>query len=492
MIFLSTSTWSVVAAYACAVFVATTVALIPFPLSMAQNGRSNWDPPGIGVFPDHLAAATGSVSLESFLVDGRRLFLAQFTHLDGVGRPAATGDSKPTIRRRQETTFQRIAGPDANSCAGCHNQPFVGGSGDFVANAFLGAHFTDPPSITIDQTTTNERNTIGLFGSGAIEMLAREMTDDLQALRLAAVLRAKAGRSDVTVSLKTKGIDFGHLIARSDGIVETDGIRGVDIDLVVKPFGVKGVATSIREFTVFALNQHHGIQAEERFGWSRTGTTDFDEDGIGTEMTVGQVSALVLFQAMLAAPSRVAYDKPSLAAAAQLGEKRFDEIGCASCHIPVLPLRTLWFQEPSPYNRPGAAIPADLHGQISVPLQFTPDTGLYRTAEGGLFIAAFTDLKRHVICDESDMYYCNEEVVQDFVPRNQFLTAKLWDVGTSAPYGHRGDLPTVSEAIVHHAGEAKSARNAFLALPDSEKAAVVTFLRSLQVVRSDSTAKGWR
>ena len=208
------------------------------------------------------------------------------------------------------------------------------------------------------------------------------------------------------------------------------------------------------------------------------------EIGVITEMTTGQVSALVLFQAMLAAPSRVRYDKPSMAAAARLGEQRFNEIGCANCHVPALPLRTLWFQEPSPYNRPGAAVPSDLGAQIPAPLQFTPDTGLYRTADGSLFVAAFTDLKRHVVCDQSDMHYCNEQIIQDFVPRNQFLTAKLWDVGTSAPYGHRGDLPTVSEAVVHHAGEAKSSRNAFLALPGNEKTALITFSRRLIQGRS--------
>ena len=28
-----------------------------------------------------------------------------------------------------------------------------------------------------------------------------------------------------------------------------------------------------------------------------------------------------------------------------------------------------------------------------------------------------------------------------------FLTRKLWDVGNSAPYGHRGDLTTLTDAI---------------------------------------------
>jgi hypothetical protein len=38
--------------------------------------------------------------------------------------------------------FNRISAPDANSCAGCHAVPRVGGGGDIVANVFvLGQRF---------------------------------------------------------------------------------------------------------------------------------------------------------------------------------------------------------------------------------------------------------------------------------------------------------------------------------------------------------------
>jgi hypothetical protein len=451
-----------------------------------------WDPPAIDVFPDHLAAAEGRQSLADFVQAGKRLFVAKFNRLDGAGRPMATGDSKPTIRSKRDQGFQRLAGPDANSCAGCHNDPFVGGSGDFVANAFVGAHFTDPPTDTIAASVTNERNTIGLFGSGAIDMLAREMTEELQAQRLEAQLRAQATKTATLVDLRAKGISFGHLVANPDGTFDSTGVEGVDISLVVKPFGVKGVAVSIREFTNFALNQHHGIQSDERFGWARTGVHDFDGDGVDNEFSVGQVSALVAFQAALPPPRKVAYNNPQDRAAAALGAQRFTTIGCASCHVPALPLRSLWFFEPNPYNRPGSAVPEDLGGQIAIPLKVENGTGIYKGDDANIYVAAFTDLKRHVVCDAEDMHFCNEKVPQDFVPTDQFLTAKLWDAGTSAPYGHRGDLTTLSEAILHHSAEAKCAKEAFLGLPDAEKTAIILFLRSLRVVDADVNATAWR
>jgi hypothetical protein len=473
------------------VYAACTFPALPWTTSQAASAEL-WDSPAIDVFPDHASVLKGKQSLKDFIADGRRLFMTQFNVLDGAGRPTGTGDSKPTIRSPVTKLFQRIAGPDANSCSGCHNQPFVGGSGDFAANVFVGAHFTDPPTESAAVSITSERNTIGMFGSGAIEMLAQEMTADLRDLRAEARVKASAAQKDARVDLRTKGVDFGYLVVHPEGTVDISGVRGVDADLVVKPFGSKGVAVSIREFTIFALNQHHGIEVVERFGWPRTGTADFDGDGIPDEFSLGQVSALTAFQAALPAPGRAKLTREADIEAARLGEIRFSEIGCASCHVPKLSLRSIWFLEPNPYNRPGAVVPADVGGQIAIPLPFSDDSALFRDATGAPFVAAYTDLKRHVICDDDDPFFCNERLRQDFVPTNQFLTSKLWDAGTSGPYGHRGDLTTLSEAIIHHSGEAKEVKRAFLSMSDKEKIAVIKFLKSLQVTRDFNGSTEWR
>ena len=185
----------------------------------------NWDPPSITVHPNHRAVLEGRQSLYDFVDAGRKLFITKFNRADGAGRPMATGDSKPTIRVRRDVSFQRLAGPDANSCAGCHNEPFIGGTGDFAANVFVGAHFTDPPTDSVEVSITNERNTIGMFGSGAIEMLAREMTEELQTQRLNAKLKAAATNGDVSVALKAKGISFGSLVAHPNGTFDRQAFQ---------------------------------------------------------------------------------------------------------------------------------------------------------------------------------------------------------------------------------------------------------------------------
>ncbi len=81
---------------------------------------------------------------------------------------------------------------------------------------------------------SNERNTLGMFGAGAIEMLAREMSAELIGIRESARAAAAAGGQPVTRDLVAKGIAFGSITIMSDGHVDPSGIEGVDWDLIVK------------------------------------------------------------------------------------------------------------------------------------------------------------------------------------------------------------------------------------------------------------------
>jgi hypothetical protein len=166
------------------------------------------------------------LSIARLVQFGERLFSAKWTTQEGAGRPDVKGTangpqlsdrSKPLVFPRN---FNRISGPDSNSCKGCHNDPFEGGGGDratlvFVlgqrfdfatfdhANSIPTAGATDELGefITL-QTIANERKTIGMNGSGFIEMLARQMTADLQGLR-------DSLRPGQTTALVSKGVSFG-------------------------------------------------------------------------------------------------------------------------------------------------------------------------------------------------------------------------------------------------------------------------------------------
>src|SRR5262252_7015454 len=216
-----------------------------------------------------------SISLRDLLAHGQKLFTAVWTIEEGGGRPLSKGTgaklSDPTSPLEFPRNFNRISAPEANSCAGCHNLPFgiPGGGGDIVANVFvLGQRFdfatfddTDliPTRGTRDelslptrlQSIANSRATLGMFGSGYIEMLARQITEDLQAIRDSTA----PGASRPLVS---KGISFGVITRTADGRWITTGVKGIAApslatsgpanppSLIIRPFHQAGNVVSIR------------------------------------------------------------------------------------------------------------------------------------------------------------------------------------------------------------------------------------------------------
>jgi CxxC motif-containing protein (DUF1111 family) len=205
------------------------------------------------------------------------------------------------------------------------------------------------------------------------------------------------------------------------------------------------------------------------------------------ELTAGDITAATVFQAAMNVPGRVIPDDPARRAAAARGETRFAEIGCTDCHKPALTLNSRLFSEPSQFNPPGNLRPQDVQHAFTFDLtKDIPKPRLERNGAGGAIVRAYTDLKRHVICDDQDPFFRNEQLVQSGVPVDQFITRKLWDVGNTAPYGHRGDLTTITEAILHHAGEARPQRQRFEALTKDQQAEIIEFLKQLQVLPNGS------
>ena len=75
----------------------------------------------------------------------------------------------------------------------------------------------------------------------------------------------------------------------------------------------------------------------------------------------------------------------------------------------------------------------------------------------------------------------NEFLSQEFVDRTIFITAELWGIETTAPYGHRNDITTLDEMIRAHGGDARPSRDKYIAASNDEKSSVIAFLRSLVI-----------
>ena len=465
--------------------------------------------------PSHLANGQELTLPTHQLLDfGRKLFAANWTHEEGGGRPMTKGTGAPITDPGGPLVFprnfNRVSGPDANSCAGCHNAPFgfTGGGGDIVANVFvLGQRFDfasfdgnisgntvsardERGDLTDLDKIANSRATLGMFGSGYIEMLARQITADLQAVRDSIL----PGGSKPLVS---SGISFGTLKRKADGTWDTSAVEGLPVpslassgaanppNLIIRPFHQAGAVISLRQFTNNALNHHHGIQATERFG-----SGDPDGDGFTDEATRADVTALTVFQAAMPVPGRVIPRDRDVEQAVLLGEKVFSQIGCAGCHIPALPLRgnNRFYSEPSPYNPAGNLRPADGVPEIKINLNGLP--GPHLTMHRGItLVPAYTDLKLHDITSGPDDP--NREVLDMqesagsngfFAGNGKFLTRKLWGAANEPPYFHHGKYTTLRQAVLAHAGESQAVTDRFKALTAHEQDSVIEFLKTLQVL----------
>jgi hypothetical protein len=464
------------------------------------------------------------IAISDLVKFGESLFKAKFTVQEGAGRPMSKGTgavisdlSAPLVFPRN---FDRLSSPEANSCVGCHNAPAAGGGGDRVTEVFVLAQRFD--HLTFDQddgislrgaidesgkfvtldNATNDRKTIGMEGSGFLEMVARQMTADLQAIAAGTL----AGSSRELVS---KGVTFGTITHNHDGTWDTSEVVGLPApslkaagtatpSLVILPYHQAGAVVSIRQFTNNAMNHHHGMQSEERFGLN----VDADGDGVVNELTTADLTAISVFQATLPVPGRMIPNDPQVERAIRQGERLFDRIGCNSCHIDALPLdnRGWIYSEPSPYNPPGNLQVGPTNYPFTAPAlsvdltsRELPEPRLRPDPNGVVMVQAYTDLKLHDIsatsnpatdpeCEPLDQ---NQPAgSQGFFGGNcKFITRKLWGFyNQGGAFMHHGKFTTAREAIEAHNGEALSERIAFDSLSVDQRNDLVEFLKSLQVL----------
>ncbi len=453
---------------------------------------------------------------------GTLLFDRGWTVEQAVGRPITKGTGRPVADSERllfgPRSVNRISAPDAGSCAACHNAPYgiSGGGGDFVTSVFVLAQRFDFVTLdskdnvqlrgTVDergtpatlQTMANLRATTGMFGAGYLEMMARRMTAELQLIRDS----IKLGE---TKELVAKGVSFGTLTFGKNGLWDTSKVQGLGRlsllgtdshnppSLVVRPWHQASNVVSLREFTNTAFNHHHGIQSVERFGLD----TDPDGDGVKNELSKDDVTAVSIFQATLQVPGRVIPSDPDVERAVLLGERIFEKVGCASCHIPKLPLdKEGWiYSEPNPYNPPGNVRVGEMREvKVDLASEELPQPRLKPDSNGVVWVDAYTDFKLHNICsgpaDAEPLDMNQAQWNKKFNEGNcRFLTKRLWGAANEPPFFHHGQFTTLRKSILAHAGEALESRQAFEALTPYERDSLIEFLKTLQVLPPGTTSR---
>lgn len=465
-------------------------------------------------------------AFELAFTGGAQLWTAVFNALDGAGGNVGDGSRFSRVPRADLAGPEqwrshippRVTGPNGQSCNQCHNQPVDGGASDAV-----GAHHRDPLRNGILGQFIR-RDAVSLLGTGPMQRLAEEMTADLHAIRDQAAQEACEQGISVTGELRTKGVDFGTITVIPVGDpceaeFDTSGVQGVDANLVIKPLQWKGSVPFIRAFNRGAAHNNLGMQAVEITG----DEFDGDFDGVVNELTIGDMTALVIYNAAEPRPTtklelaELGLIKLSEAEAQAIerGEEVFNNrnVGCSGCHKPSLKLRDATFSEPSqsPFHRDalfpyGPQDPVDpktvgVDPDFPVTVNLTSDQpdnrildeygnlvfhlGALQTDEDGqAIVELYGDLKRHDMGER-----LAEGIDEGGIPASVFMTENLWGVGSTVPYLHDGRATTLSEAILEHDGEAAAAREAFATMSTHWQEDLIAFLNNLILFKLPADTK---
>src|SRR5215470_8857610 len=262
---------------------------------------------------------------------GRQIFQRKFTREQGQGPNNSDGTGNINL-------VGGIGAGLSDSCASCHGRPrgSAGAGGDVA-------------------TRPDSRDAPHLFGLGLKEMLADEITRDLRAIRASASAVAKSSGRSVSAALTSKGISYGSITANPDGTFDTSKVGGVNPDLRVRPFFAEGSTISIREFLVGAFRNELGMPAADPdlllassgkkvttpSGMVLDGSQDTvdaspasdpgadpDGDHVVNEVPVSLIDHMEFYLLNYFKPGIYKQTRQSLR-----GDKLFNKIGCASCHV---------------------------------------------------------------------------------------------------------------------------------------------------------------
>lgn len=313
-----------------------------------------------------------------------------------------------------------VGGPRLNgdSCRACHFEPVVGGAGPRGVNVMRHGLLDPDGRFVPPSVGTVLHKTTVLPHSANRPQKEAIIFEHRQTPHLFGL-----GLID---AISAKTILAGADPADSDG----DGISGrpsyVDGGRLGR-FGWKAQVPTLEEFVRDAVTTELGMTLP--WAASLTFGRMHDNDGApDPEFSDKDANSLDFYLAMLAAPPRT--HGPDTALETK-GEQVFNDVGCAACHTPELP-----------------------------------------SARGP--VRLFSDLLLH------DMLPKGAHGIEEAgASMREFRTAPLWGLAKTAPYLHDGSADTVDQAVRRHDGEALKVREAYVALPEKQRAALVAFLRSL-------------
>ena len=338
----------------------------------------------------------------------------------------------------QKETPRKGLGPIFNrdSCVACHSVPAPGGSSNILVTRFghagngsfdpltslggslLQERAIDPIGLEHVPREANivaHRQSTPLFGLGLIEAIPDSVI--LQGVRTRPV-DGVLGRASIVADVATGR----NLVGRFGWKAQQATLLSFAGDAYVNEMGITN-----RLFPT--ENAPNGNQALLK----KLDKVADPEDEVDPSNGKAGIDKLADYMRLLSPPPAL-----PLSASTIVGAKIFNDVGCASCHTPMMTT--------------GPSNIAALNSQR---------------------VMLFSDLLLH------DMGSLGDGIGQGTANGQEMKTAPLWGLRLSGPYLHDGRAGTIDEAIKGHDGEGKSSRDKYLHLSHDQQQLLAQFLLSL-------------
>jgi CxxC motif-containing protein (DUF1111 family) len=362
-------------------------------------------------------------------------------------RPLKPGDPVRGLTRDQRDLFDRGRvvfdsvftpetglGPLFNSiaCGECHEDPVTGGVGDEVE--LHASAFRPPvcdPLVQEGGVVIQQHVTPALKAALGIDSEPFPPSATGRALRTSPVV---FGRGLLDLVPDSVILSYADPADRNGDSIS--GRPNHFFDGRLGRFGRKALVPTLREFNdgAFPIEMsvtNPAVPSEEPIGGNPipAGVDPVPEPEINQE-AIDLTDAFVRF---LAAPTPLKANS-----AARRGRELFASVGCTGCHIPMLR---------------------------------TGDSPI--TALRNKDVAAYTDLLLH------DMGPDLADICLTEATPSEFRTEPLIGLRVATQFLHDGRAKTLEQAIQMHGGEGSRARDGFLGLSETERAALIAFLKTL-------------
>jgi CxxC motif-containing protein (DUF1111 family) len=376
---------------------------------------------------------------------------------NGIAEP--NGDNFALDQQIYETLHDVTSGLgpvyNARSCVECHQNPVSGGASQFtelrVGHLDAAGNFVNPTVPINDGAASISGRS--LINDRAVLPQAQEhipVTENIRALRAA---------------LNTLGdgfveaIDDSTLLALAAGQpqISEGRIHGeaIEVPVLEAPgqlrigrFGWKDQHSSLFSFIGDAYLNEMGVTNRLRPKDETTiGKVTPDPEDVPDDLGLADIDHFAQFIRGTKVPPR----DTTLAAtpAAQAGDRLFDHIGCAACHVDHITTA-----------KPGTVIDG---GTFVVPV-----------ALGNKIIHPYSDFLLHDIGTGDGIVQAGP---QDTA--NKLRTAALWGLRMRPRFMHDLKSLTLQNAIERHEGEAEHVVRRFRDLSEAQKKELLTFLESL-------------